>query len=94
MTKTKKKIFKTETTKKKIIKKIFPAKLDKKQKTEGYYQCLCQETQKGLKGSIIQATKFCKNNSTEVVKKRNDEINKIMKSYQQIGVSLTKLLKH
>ena len=91
--KTKKKIFKTAPTKKKTSANL-PTKLSKNQQTEGYYQCLCQASQKGFKGNITEATKLCKTNAPAILKKRNDEISKIMKSYQQIGVSLGKLLHH
>lgn len=82
---------------KKIFKetpKNLPTKTNKNQHAEGYYQCLCQESQQGLKGNITKITRKCKANSSEVIKQRNQEISKIMKSYQQIGVSLTKLLQH
>ncbi|WNE40626.1 MAG: hypothetical protein mread185_000083 [Mycoplasmataceae bacterium] len=84
MKKTKKKIFKTETTKKKITKNL-PTKLAKKNTTD-YYRCLC-ETSKGGIGNITQATKLCKANAPAITQARKEEVTKIL-------VSLAKLLQH
>ncbi|MDR1670239.1 MAG: hypothetical protein LBR43_00750 [Spiroplasmataceae bacterium] len=83
MTKTKKKIFKTETTKKKITKNL-PIKPDKKQKTESYYQCMCQVSKGGKLGNITKATKFCKTNAPEVMKTKQEETKKILVSLAKI----------
>ena len=90
----KKSIFKTKTPKKKLTENL-PAKLPRNpHHAEGYYQCLCQASQAGLKGSITKLTKQCKINSPAVLQTRQQEIAKIMSSYHQIGESLAKLLQH
>jgi hypothetical protein len=90
----KKPIFKTNLPKKKLTPNLPTKPARDPQHAEGYYQCLCQASKNGLKGSITKLTSQCKINSPAVIQARQQEITKIMSSYWQIGESLGKLLQH
>ena len=62
-----------------------------------YYDCLANETKKGLKGvKITQICHHCKHNSQKYalakVQEREEEKQKIALAWKQIGLSLSKLV--
>jgi len=82
----------------KIIKKKNP-KANKltlakpKKNTATYYHCLADKASRGcLKGSVGKMCKECKEQSPQIALNRKQEIKKIVSSYKQLGVSLSKLL--
>lgn len=82
----------TSTKRKKTINlptQIPKSKLSKN--TPNYYHCLA-ETAKGKK--ITKACSDCKKNATALAALRKKEVEKIKTSWEQIGLSLSKLIKH
>ena len=85
-------------------KKILPKPTKKTKRTKpspvGYYNCLLTKAQTGWldpqtgqRKKITQCCKDCKMNAPTLNKQREQELNKLITSYQQVGASLKKLLK-
>ena len=95
----KKKVSKTKkltnlpTLTKKTTKRVKTSPVD-------YYNCLLTQAQAnwydpttGTKQKITACCKNCKMNAPSLNKQREQELNKLITSYQQVGASLAKLLK-
>ena len=63
-----------------------------KKNPAAYYHCLAQQSQQGLQPSLTKCCHDCKKNSQALAKSRQQEINQIKKSWQQIGLSLGKII--
>ena len=83
-------------TKKRITKK--PNLPPKTKSTHDYYCCCAEKTKQGIpKGTkIMQLTQHCKQKASQVVlakqKAREVEKKKIIENWQQIGLSLGKII--
>ena len=90
--KVKKKIKKKRTNLPTKIKSSKPSPVD-------YYNCLLTKAQNnwldqtGTKKKITACCKDCKINAPSLNKQREQELNKLITSYKQVGDSLAKLLK-
>jgi len=98
---------KTKKTKKQIIvvpsgKKTIPKLKSKKTKHSPveYYNCLLTQAQNnwldsatGKRKKITQCCKDCRLNAPALTSQRNQEVKKLVLAYQQVGDSLTKLLR-
>ena len=83
-------MIKTKTKKKKTtLTRLKPTK-----NTPAYYQCLALKNQHGLKPSLTKCCQHCKTNSQALATQTNQEIKKLISAYQQVGLSLSKLLNH
>jgi hypothetical protein len=84
----------------KIIKKKKPKKIKAnkltltkpKKNTSAYYHCLADKAKHGLKTGIANCCKECKAKSPQITLVRQQELKKLVSSYKQLGVSLSKLL--
>ena len=75
-----------KTTKTKKLKRI-------KQSPTVYYKCLATQTASGLQGrKITQHCSDCKHSAPTLLKAQQTEIQKLVSSYKQVGISLSKLL--
>jgi hypothetical protein len=76
--------------------KTFPRKeppAPVKKNTPAYYQCLLNESLAGFSGQKITAVcRNCKKNSPNLAEQRNQEIQVLMRAYEQMGQSLRNLL--
>jgi hypothetical protein len=74
--------------------KTFPPREEKvKKNTPAYYQCLLNESLNGFNGQrITKACQNCKLNSTQLAQQRNNEIQLLMTTYEQMGNCLRNLL--
>jgi hypothetical protein len=83
---------------KKTISLPTPAKPKKTTNPSAYYECMASQSQSGLKPSLTKCCHNCKVNSQALLSKkqlaRTKEIKKITAAYQQIGISLGKILSH
>lgn len=68
--------------------------LVKSSNTPAYYHCLAAKVKHGLKPSLANCCQECKEQSTKIALNRQQEIKKLASAYQQLGISLTKLLKN
>ncbi|CAJ0836776.1 8506_t:CDS:2 [Entrophospora sp. SA101] len=92
---------KTKKATRKPIKAKTTALLSAKTKaknTLAYYQCLCHQTQQGLKGKrITQACRDCKHNALAINAKMSAQkiqaVKKIKQGYETLGKGLGELLK-
>lgn len=57
-----------------------------------YYGCLYEQAQTGFPDKITACCSKCKKQGTALSALRKQEIKKLTEAYQQIGISLTKLL--
>jgi hypothetical protein len=73
-----------------------PAKPKKTKNPSAYYECMASQSQSGLKPSLTKCCHNCKVNSQALLSQkqqtRTKEIKKITTAYQQIGISLGKIL--
>ena len=84
-------------------KKLLSAKTTKKKtkiSSAGYYNCLLTQAQNnwfdpttGKKKKITACCQDCKVNAPVLNRQREQEINKLITSYRQVGECLSKLLK-
>ena len=73
--------------------KVFPLKEKKpKKNTVAYYQCLLNESLNGFQQPITKTCQNCKQNGSQLVEQRNNEIANLMSAYRQMGASLQSLL--
>ncbi|CAG8700871.1 739_t:CDS:2, partial [Ambispora leptoticha] len=74
-----------------------PSKPKKTKNPSAYYECMASQSQTGLKPSLTKCCQNCKVNSQALLSKkqqaRTKELKKITAAYQQIGISLGKLLR-
>ncbi len=63
-----------------------------KKNTPAYYRCLASKAKHGLKSGIANCCKECKEQSPKIALVRQQEMKKLVSSYKQLGVSLSKLL--
>src|SRR5947208_12262286 len=94
--KTVKKTKKTKSPKKTATRALVKAKPNKN--TLAYYQCLCHQTQQGLKGKrITQACHDCKHNALTINAKMSAQktkaVKKIKDGYEELGRGLSELIK-
>jgi hypothetical protein len=85
----------TKKTNLAVVKKTAkPKKIKKtKQSATVYYNCLATQTAQGLQGrKITQLCSGCKHSAPTLLKTRQTEIQKLVSSYKQVGISLSKLL--
>jgi hypothetical protein len=89
------KAFRSKVKKAKKTSVLTPPKTKRTKNTLAYYQCLCQQTQFGLKGKkITQACSECKHSAPALGVQRKKEVQKLVGAYRQLGVSLSKILNH
>jgi len=83
---------------KKTISLPAPSKPKKTTNPSAYYECMASQSQSGLKPSLTKCCHNCKVNSQALLSQkqqaRTKEIKKITQAYQQIGISLGKILSH
>ena len=74
--------------------KFLPVKPKKTKNTANYYQCLLNASlNNGFKGRKISSVcRNCKNNPTDLLADRNQQIQLLMTAYEQLGSSLKSLL--
>lgn len=86
--KTKKKV--TKKVQKLNLPKTVPHQKELKKNTTAYYHCLANHWGKG---KITDCCAKCKKDAGVLSNLRTAEIKKLISAYQQVGISLTKLLK-
>lgn len=81
---------KTKKVKKTKSKKVLSLPVKTKKNTTDYYDCLANTWGTG---KITDCCSNCKKNAGVLAANRQQEISKLTSAYQQLGVSLTNLLK-
>lgn len=62
--------------------------------TPSYYHCLLNQAKSGFKGRITKACKECKQKAPALNLAYKKEAQKLVGAYQQLGISLSKILSH
>ena len=62
--------------------------------TPAYYNCLLNQAKSGFKGKITKACQECKNSAPALNANYKKEAQKLVQSYKQLGISLSKILSH
>jgi hypothetical protein len=62
--------------------------------TPAYYNCLLNQAKNGFKGKITKACQECRTNAPALNLAYKKEAQQLVKAYQQLGVSLSKILSH
>ena len=96
--KTVKAVKKTKKLKKPVSRVLVKTKSPKAKNTLAYYQCLCHQTQQGLKGKkITGACHDCKHNALTINAKMSaqkvKDVQKIKDGYEELGRGLSELIK-
>ena len=66
----------------------------RKTSTPAYYNCLLNQAKRGFKGKITKACQACKTSAPALNLAFKKEAQKLVKTYQQLGISLSKILSH
>ena len=102
MKKTKSKL-KPKRSLKKVLKKtglktqvstLIPLKTSQTKNTPAYYNCLLNQAKRGFQGKITKACQDCKQNASSLNANYKKEAQKLVHSYKQLGISLSKILSH
>ena len=62
--------------------------------TPAYYNCLLNQAKRGFQGKITKACQECRTNAPALNLAFKKEAQKLVKTYQQLGISLSKILSH
>lgn len=97
-----KKTFKSKLKPKKTFKKVKKTKTTaltltksrSNKNTPAYYHCLLNQAKSGFKGKITKACQACKTNAPALNANYKKEAQKLVQTYKQLGVSLSKILSH
>ena len=65
-----------------------------KKNTPAYYHCLLNQAKKGFQGKITKACQACKTNAPALNLAFKKEAKKLVQTYKQLGISLSKILSH
>lgn len=66
----------------------------KAKNTPAYYNCLLNQAKSGFKGKITQACSECRTKAPALNLAYKKEAQKLVKTYRDLGVSLSKILSH
>ena len=89
-----KKAVKRKTLKPQISTLIPLTRTSKSKNTPAYYHCLLNQAKRGFQGKITKACQACKTNAPALNANYKKEANKLVQSYKQLGISLSKILSH
>ena len=90
----KKKISKQVKKTVKKSKSIAALTLKSQTSTPAYYNCLLNQAKRGFQGKITKACQECRTKAPALNLAFKKEAQKLVKTYQQLGISLSKILSH
>jgi hypothetical protein len=83
-----------QLTKFSSISTLIPLKVSKSKNTPAYYHCLLNQAKRGFQGKITKACPECRTKAPALNANYKKEAQKLVQSYKQLGLSLSKILSH
>jgi hypothetical protein len=71
-----------------------PRLVKKSKNTPAYYNCLLNQAKRGFQGKITKACQECRTKAPALNANYKKEAQKLVHSYKQLGISLSKILSH